>query len=77
RSHLEKPVSKKKPPLLRARTLPAIICPSLNIIQAQLEADSSGRTSIFLHSRVSTVFSSLFVLMPCLRNPPSKCAQLD
>ncbi|CAL1274010.1 unnamed protein product [Larinioides sclopetarius] len=43
RSHLEKPVSKKKPPLLRARTLPAIICPSLNIIQAQLEADSSGR----------------------------------
>ncbi|GFU42442.1 hypothetical protein TNCV_4555741 [Trichonephila clavipes] len=43
RSHLEKPPSKKKPPLLRARTLPAIICPSLNIIQAQLEADASGR----------------------------------
>ncbi|KAG8179257.1 hypothetical protein JTE90_006156 [Oedothorax gibbosus] len=39
--HLEKPPSKKKPPLLRARTLPAIICPSLNIIQAQLEADAS------------------------------------
>lgn len=36
----DKPVAKKKPPLLRAKTLPAIITPSLNIIQAQLEANS-------------------------------------
>ncbi|XP_067128446.1 ankyrin repeat and fibronectin type-III domain-containing protein 1 isoform X2 [Centruroides vittatus] len=36
----DKPIAKKKPPLLRAKTLPAIITPSLNIIQAQLEANN-------------------------------------
>ncbi|XP_071036115.1 ankyrin repeat and fibronectin type-III domain-containing protein 1-like isoform X2 [Parasteatoda tepidariorum] len=51
RSHLDKAPSKKKPPLLRARTLPAIICPSLNIIQAQLEADVTRDTSQDIHGR--------------------------
>ncbi|XP_022237523.1 ankyrin repeat and fibronectin type-III domain-containing protein 1-like [Limulus polyphemus] len=37
----KKPVQKKKPPLLRAKTLPAIITPSLNIIQAQLDANNT------------------------------------
>ncbi|XP_076323113.1 ankyrin repeat and fibronectin type-III domain-containing protein 1-like isoform X2 [Tachypleus tridentatus] len=41
-SHVtEKILPKKRPPLLRAKTLPAIITPSLSIIQAQLDSTRS------------------------------------
>ncbi|KPM06155.1 hypothetical protein QR98_0046280 [Sarcoptes scabiei] len=31
---------KRKPPMMRARTLPAIISPALNILQAQLTSNA-------------------------------------
>lgn len=46
------PCGRKKPPLLRARTLPAIITPSLSIIQAQLDASQKRQT--LLVSKVSS-----------------------
>ena len=39
-------VKRCKPPMLRAKTLPAIIPPSLNIIQAQLDTPIEDRDNI-------------------------------
>lgn len=38
---------KKPPPLLRSRTLPAIIVPGVNILQAQLGNYNAGNTCQF------------------------------
>jgi len=49
---VEADTSKTKPPLLRSRTLPAIIVPGINILQAQIEARyGKGRkfSALFMH----------------------------
>ncbi|XP_065338459.1 ankyrin repeat and fibronectin type-III domain-containing protein 1 isoform X3 [Cloeon dipterum] len=62
--------SKGKPPLLRSRTLPAIIVPGINILQAQIEARygkgtvETGGSSTPPQAKSSKVTASILRLQP-------------
>ncbi|XP_035214385.1 uncharacterized protein LOC118188137 [Stegodyphus dumicola] len=53
-SHLsEKPSIKKRNPLLRAKTLPAIISPSLSIVQAPLDPQTRSKIPTITHTEIN------------------------
>ncbi|KAK7571176.1 hypothetical protein V9T40_014780 [Parthenolecanium corni] len=48
---------KRPPPLVRSRTLPAIVVPGLSILQAQIESKSKGKQILVFKWKIFTVSS--------------------
>lgn len=54
-----KVLRKRPPPLVRSRTLPAIVVPGLNILQAQIESKYKGKLLMFIWTLFKNFFFAL------------------